>query len=55
MIYLAVVSIIWAFSFGLDWKFLGRAGFLVATLRLGIASLAFLFFLRIRTIGSKNR
>ena len=56
MIYLAVVSIIWAFSFGLIGSSLaGLDSFLVATLRLGIASLAFLFFLRIRTIGSIDR
>ena len=56
MIYLAVVSIIWAFSFGLIGSSLaGLDSFLVATLRLGIASLAFLFFLRIRTIGAIDR
>ncbi len=56
MIYLAVVSIIWAFSFGLIGSSLaGLDSFLVATLRLGIASLAFLFFLRVRTIGAIDR
>ena len=56
MIYLAVVSIIWAFSFGLIGSSLaGLDSFLVATLRLGIASLAFLFFLRIRTICAIDR
>ena len=52
MIYLAVVSIIWAFSFGLIGSSLaGLDSFLVATLRLGIASVAFLFMLRIKSIG----
>ncbi|MBL6827329.1 MAG: EamA family transporter, partial [Opitutales bacterium] len=47
---------IWAFSFGLIGSSLaGLDSFLVATLRLGIASLAFLFFLRIRTIGAIDR
>jgi drug/metabolite transporter (DMT)-like permease len=56
MIYLAVVSIIWAFSFGLIGSSLaGLDSFLVATLRLGVASVIFLFFLRIRTIGAKDR
>jgi len=56
MIYLAVVSIIWAFSFGLIGSSLaGLDSFLVATLRLGIASLIFLFFLRIRTICAIDR
>ena len=52
MIYLAVVSIIWAFSFGLIGSSLaGLDSFLVATLRLGIASVAVLFMLRIKSIG----
>ncbi len=52
MVYLAVVSIIWAFSFGLIGSSLaGLDSFLVATLRLGIASVAFLFMLRIKSIG----
>jgi drug/metabolite transporter (DMT)-like permease len=56
MIYLAVVSIIWAFSFGLIGSSLaGLDSFLVATLRLGIASVIFLFFLRIRLIGAIDR
>ena len=56
MIYLAVVSIIWAFSFGLIGSSLaGLDAFFVATLRLGIASVIFLFFLRIRTIGAIDR
>ena len=56
MIYLAVVSIIWAFSFGLIGSSLaGLDSFLVATLRLGIASFIFLIFLRIRTIGAIDR
>ncbi|MEC8420400.1 MAG: EamA family transporter [Verrucomicrobiota bacterium] len=56
MIYLTVVSIIWAFSFGLIGSSLeGLDSFLVATLRLGIASVVFLFFLKIRTIGAIDR
>jgi drug/metabolite transporter (DMT)-like permease len=56
MIYLAVVSIIWAFSFGIIGSSLvGLDSFLVATLRLGIASVIFLIFLRIRTIGAIDR
>ena len=52
MTYLAIVSIIWAFSFGLIGSSLaGLDSFLVATLRLGIASVAFLFMLRIKSIG----
>ena len=52
MIYLALVSIIWAFSFGLIGSSLsGVDAFLVSTLRLGIASIIFLPFLRINGIG----
>ena len=51
MIYLAIVSIIWAFSFGLIGSSLsGIDSFLVASLRLGIASLVFLPFLRVKEI-----
>jgi len=56
MIYLAFVSVIWAFSFGLIGSALtGVDSFLVATLRLGIASILFLPFLRLRGIGSIDR
>ena len=56
MIYLALVSVIWAFSFGLIGSALtGVDSFLVATLRLGVASLIFLPFLRLREIGSIDR
>ena len=49
MIYLALVSIIWAVSFGLIGSSLsGVDSFLVATLRLGVASIVFLPFLRIK-------
>ena len=52
MIHLAIVSIIWAFSFGLIGSSLyGVDAFLVSTLRLGIASIIFLPFLRINGIG----
>ena len=56
MIYLAFVSVIWAFSFGLIGSTLtGVDSFLVATLRLGVASILFLPFLRLRGIGSIDR
>ncbi|MEK9685619.1 MAG: EamA family transporter [Rhodospirillaceae bacterium] len=56
MIYLALVSVIWAFSFGLIGSALsGVDSFLVATLRLGVASILFLPFLRLKEIGSINR
>lgn len=52
MIYLSIVSLIWAFSFGLIGNMLsGVDSFFVATLRLGIASLLFLPFLRLKGIG----
>lgn len=51
MIYLAIVSLVWAFSFGLIGSTLsGVDSFLVATLRLGCASLVFLPFLRLKSI-----
>lgn len=51
MIYLAIVSLIWAFSFGLiGSSLLGVDSFLVATLRLGVASIIFLPFLRFKKI-----
>ena len=56
MIYLALVSVIWAFSFGLIGSALsGVDSFLAATLRLGVASLIFLPFLRIKGVGSVDR
>ena len=56
MIYLALVSLIWAFSFGLIGSTLsGVDSLLVATLRLSIASVIFLPFLRIKEIGSIDR
>jgi drug/metabolite transporter (DMT)-like permease len=56
MIYLALVSVIWAFSFGLIGSALsGVDSFLVATLRLGAASILFLPFLRLKDIGSIDR
>jgi len=52
MIYLSIVSLIWAFSFGLIGNVLaGVDSFFVATLRLGVASLLFLPFLRLKVIG----
>jgi len=56
MIYLAIVTLIWAFSFGLIGSTLsGVDSLLVATLRLSIASVIFLPFLRIKGIGSIDR
>jgi drug/metabolite transporter (DMT)-like permease len=56
MLYLALVSVIWAFSFGLIGSSLsGVDSFLVATLRLGVASIIFLPFLRLKEIGSIDR
>jgi len=56
MIYLALVSVIWAFSFGLIGSALsGVDSFLVATLRLGVASIIFLPLLRLKDIGSIDR
>jgi drug/metabolite transporter (DMT)-like permease len=56
MIYLALVSVIWAFSFGLIGSALsGVDSFLVATLRLSVASILFLPFLRIKGVGSVDR
>ena len=56
MIYLALVSVIWAFSFGLIGSALsGVDSLLVATLRLGVASIIFLPFLRLKEIGSIDR
>ena len=56
MIYLALVSVIWAFSFGLIGSALtGVDSFLLATLRLGVASIIFLPFLRLKGIGSVDR
>ena len=56
MIYLALISVIWAFSFGLIGSALsGVDSFLVATLRLGVASIIFLPFLRLKKIGSIDR
>lgn len=55
MLYLAIVSLIWAFSFGLIGSSLsGVDSFLVATLRLGCASLLFLPFLRPKLIGGSD-
>ncbi|MDQ8194029.1 EamA family transporter [Coraliomargarita sp. SDUM461004] len=51
MQYLAIVSLIWAFSFGLIGKYLpGVDPFYIAALRLGIAGLVFLPFLRLSKV-----
>ena len=55
MFYLAIVSLIWAFSFGIIGSSLtGVDSFLVATLRLASASLVFLPFLRPRVIQGSD-
>ena len=56
MIYLTIVSVIWAFSFGLIGGTLTSVDpFVVASLRLGCATLLFLPFLRIRMIDGRDR
>ena len=56
MIYLAIVSLIWAFSFGLIGSTLsGVDSFFVATVRLGCATLLFLPFLRAKEIVRIDR
>lgn len=53
MVYLVAVSLLWAFSFGLIKNQLaGLDSFWVATIRLGLASLVFLPFLRPRKIAA---
>ena len=55
MVYLAIVSVIWAFSFGIIGNSLnGVDSFLVASLRLASASLIFLPFLRTKYIEGKD-
>ena len=56
MIYLAIVSLLWAFSFGLIGSALsGVDSFFVATIRLGCATLLFLPFLRAKEIVRIDR
>jgi drug/metabolite transporter (DMT)-like permease len=56
MIYLAIVSLLWAFSFGLIGSALsGVDSFFVATVRLGCATLLFLPFLRAKEIVRIDR
>jgi drug/metabolite transporter (DMT)-like permease len=56
MIYLATVSIIWAFSFGLIGNALsGVDSFFVATMRLGCASLLFIPLLKMNEISVNDR
>ena len=55
MLYLAVVTFIWAISFGLIGSSLkGVDPFLVATLRLACATLLFLPFIRSKKVGARN-
>ena len=52
MVYLAIVSLIWAFSFGLIGSSLANLdSFFVATIRLACAGLLFLPFLRLKQLG----
>lgn len=53
MLYLIVVSLLWAFSFGLI-KGLGLDGSLLAATRLGLALLVLLPFLRLRGVGFRT-
>ena len=56
MIYLAIVSLLWAFSFGLIGNALsGVDSFFTATVRLGCATLLFLPFLRTKEIVRVDR
>ena len=56
MVYLLFVSLVWAFSFGLIGNTLtGVDSFLVATIRLGCASLLFIPFLIIHDISVRDR
>ncbi|NDH00177.1 MAG: EamA family transporter [Opitutae bacterium] len=56
MIYLAIVSLLWAFSFGLIGSALsGVDSFFTATIRLGCATLLFLTFLRAKEIVRIDR
>lgn len=55
MLYLAIVSLLWAFSFGIIGSSLvGVDSFLVATLRLASASLVFIPFLRPKVIQGSD-
>ncbi len=55
MVLLIVVSLVWAFSFGLIKHFLGGVdSTLVATVRLGLALLVFLPFLRFRGLTART-
>ena len=55
MIYLGTVSLLWAFSFGLIGNSLtGVDPYIVATIRLGCASILFLPFLHLKLIGTNN-
>jgi drug/metabolite transporter (DMT)-like permease len=54
MVQLLVVSLLWAFSFGLIKRFLGGVdSTLVATIRLGLACVVFLPLLRLRGLGPR--
>ncbi|CAA6692803.1 MULTISPECIES: EamA family transporter [unclassified Lentimonas] len=56
MLYLAIVSLIWAFSFGLIGSTLaGVDSYFVATLRLGCATLLFLPFFRPKGLGKHDQ
>src|SRR4051812_13930339 len=55
MLHLLFVSLLWAFSFGLIKRFLGGVdSTFVTTVRLGLALLVFLPFLRLRGLSAKT-
>ena len=56
MFYLTIVSLIWAFSFGLIGNTLaGVDSFLIAAIRLGCASLLFIPFLKVDVVSVRDR
>ncbi|MEM7791483.1 MAG: EamA family transporter [Verrucomicrobiota bacterium] len=56
MFYLAAVSLVWAFSFGLTGKYLsGIDSFVVSTIRLGIALAIFLPFLKWKQVKPRDQ
>ena len=56
MVHLGIVSLLWAFSFGLIGSALaGVDSFFVSTVRLGCATLLFLPFVRLHKLGTSDR
>ena len=54
MPYLLIVSLLWAFSFGLVKKLTGLDGAFISAARLGLALVVFLPFLRVRGLASRT-